>query len=90
MPLFIRSIDMKPRHDVWLFEWFDAFDVSSEWSDIKDLDVLGTTVQSVGFLIDPSPIAGYVTLVTSDDGDGNVSNGINIPLVNVVNRIRLS
>ena len=80
---------MKPRHQVWLIEWFDAHDVSYDWCDIKSLDNDPCSVQSVGFIIDPPPIPGYVTLVTNDDGDGNVSNGINIPLVNIINRIRL-
>ena len=80
---------MKSRHDVWLVEWFDAFDVCNHWCDLKSLDVDCTLVQSVGFLVEPNPISGYLTLVTSDDGDGNVSNGINIPLVNVINRVKL-
>jgi hypothetical protein len=80
---------MKSRHEIWLVEWFDAFDVCNDWVDLKCLDVAGTSVQSVGFLVKPNPIAGYLTLVTSDDGDGSVANGINIPLVNVIDMVRL-
>lgn len=80
---------MKARREVWLIEWFDAHDFAYEWTDVKDVKGDPKNVQSVGFLVEPSPVPGYVTLVTSDDGDGFVANGINIPLVNIVNRVKL-
>ena len=45
-------------------------------------------VQSVGFVV--SETDDHLTLVTSDDGQGNVASGIVIPLINVVARMRLT
>ena len=80
---------MKPYREVWLVEWFDAHDLSYDWCHVDDLDSDPKNVQSVGFLVDPSPVEGHLTLACNDDGDGSVANGINIPLVNVVAKMKL-
>lgn len=81
---------MKPRHDVCLVTWVDAFDVDSAWTPADELPKHVTLCQSVGFVPKVQPLEDYLTLVTSDDGDGNVANGVNIPISNIVNRVVLS
>ena len=80
---------MKPRHDVWLVTWVDAFDVDSAWTPADEMPKDITLCQSVGFAPKVQPLEDYLTLVTSDDGDGHVSNGVNIPLSNIVSRVKL-
>lgn len=81
---------MKPRHDVYLVTWVDAFDVDGAWTPADNLPNDVTLCQSVGFVPNAQPLDDYLTLVTNDDGDGNVSNGVNIPISNIVNRVKLS
>ena len=73
----------KPRRKVALVEWIDAFDTASVWSNLEELHPgKPKTCQSVGFLVE-NLLEEYITLVTSDDGDGYMANGIHIPLVNI-------
>lgn len=76
-----------PRRQVELVEWFDAHDAPYHWTPASQVGLDKVLVQSVGFVVGESDE--HLTLVTSDDGQGNVAAGIVIPLVNVVNRTRL-
>jgi hypothetical protein len=76
-----------PRRRVEIVEWFDAHDAPQVWTPAAAGGLDKVLVQSVGFVVAESDE--HVTLVTSDDGQGNVASGIVIPLVNVVARTRL-
>jgi hypothetical protein len=82
-----RAKKFKPRRPVELVEWFDAHDAPYHWTPASAIGLDKVLVQSVGFVVGESEE--HLTLVTSDDGQGNVAAGIVIPLVNVVNRTRL-
>jgi hypothetical protein len=73
---------------VEVVEWFDAHDAPYHWTPASSIGLDKVLVQSVGFVVNESDE--HLTLVTSDDGQGNVSSGIVVPKVNVVNRTRLS
>lgn len=66
-----------------LVEWVDAFDMPDRWVCVEDICDESTVVFSVGWLVEPSPVDGYMTLATSrfDDIFGG---GIHIPLSCVV------
>jgi len=87
--VLLGGMAMQPRHDVWLVTWIDAFDVPNEWTPHDELPGDVTLCQSVGFMPKRQPLEDFVTLVANDDGECNVSNGINIPIVNIVDRVRL-
>ncbi len=76
-----------PRRPVELIEWFDAHDAPYHWTPASQVGLDKVLVQSVGFVAVESDE--HVTLVTSDDGQGNVAAGIVIPVVNIVGRMRL-
>jgi len=76
------------RRPVEIVEWFDAHDAPYHWTPAAQLGVDKVLVQSVGFVV--SETDDHLTLVTSDDGQGNVACGIVIPLINVVARARLA
>ena len=76
-----------PRRPVELIEWFDAHDAPYHWTPASQVGLDKVLVQSVGFVAVESDE--HVTLVTSDDGQGNVAAGIVIPLVNIVSRAKL-
>jgi len=80
----------KLRHEVWIVEWFDAHDAPSEWGPLDSVRVDRRLVQSVGFLLESVSDVDHLVLVTSDDGNNHVANGIIIPRVNVVSRRKLS
>lgn len=79
----------RPRHDVWLIEWTDAFDGPAEWTPLGNATGEPRVVQSVGFLVPGAP-PGHVCLVTSDDGAEHVGGGIVIPEAVILTRHRLS
>lgn len=76
------------RRPVEIVEWFDAHDAPYQWTPAVQLGVDKVLVQSVGFVV--SETDDHLTLVTSDDGQGNVASGIVIPLINEVARTRLA
>ena len=78
----------KPRHKIYLVEWFDAHDGPPDWVRINEYKVDETLVQSVGFLVHEDER--YITLVTSDDGHSSVGGGIVIPRVNIISKRSLS
>lgn len=82
-----RAKKPEPRRPVELVEWFDAHDAPYHWTPAAAIGLDKVLVQSVGFVVGESDE--HLTLVTSDDGQGNVAAGIVIPLVNVVNRTKL-
>lgn len=72
---YIRYVDMK----IVLVRWYDAFDLPPQWASFEDLKKDSPAiVQSVGWLLDPEPLDGYVTLATSIVDD-NFGSGIHIP-----------
>lgn len=77
-----------PRRKVEIVEWFDAHDAPYNWTPASAIGLDKVLVQSVGFVVNESE--DHITLVTSDDGQGNVSSGIVVPKVNVINRTRLN
>jgi hypothetical protein len=77
-----------PRRPVEVVEWFDAHDAPYHWTPAAAIGLDKVLVQSVGFVVNESDE--HLTLVTSDDGQGNVSSGIVVPKVNVINRTRLT
>lgn len=76
------------RRRVEVVEWFDAHDAPYQWTPASAIGLDKVLVQSVGFVVAESDE--HVTLVTSDDGQGNVAAGIVIPKVNLVSRRRLA
>lgn len=76
-----------PRRRVEVVEWFDAHDAPYQWTPAASVGLEKVLVQSVGFVVAESD--DHITLVTSDDGQGNVASGIVVPKVNVVARTRL-
>ena len=75
------------RRPVEIVEWFDAHDAPFHWTPAGQVGLDKVLVQSVGFVVAESDE--HLSLVTSDDGQGNVASGIVIPKVNVVARTRL-
>lgn len=75
--------------DMVLISWYDAFDLPPYWASSEDLKVDGPAiVESVGWLLEPQPLEGYVTLATSvvDDSYGS---GIHIPKPCVISMVEL-
>jgi|LakMenEpi03Aug12_release.lakeMendotaPanAssembly.Ray.scaffolds.fasta_scaffold291064_2 hypothetical protein len=65
--------------DMALVSWYDAFDLPPQWASFDDLQKDGpAVVRSVGWLLDPEPLDGYITLATSFV-DENFGSGIHIP-----------
>lgn len=63
--------------------WVDAQDLPDHWVRTGEHDQDPALVESVGFLVQPDPIKGHLTLTTSWH-DGVYASGINIPRVCVV------
>jgi hypothetical protein len=65
--------------DMVLVSWYDAFDLPPNWASLEDLQKEDpAVVHSVGWLLDPEPLYGYMTLATSVV-DENFGSGIHIP-----------
>lgn len=73
-----------------LIRWHDAFDLPPHWASFEDLKKDGpAVVESVGWLLDPEPLDGYVTLATSIV-DENFGSGIHIPKSCIIEIVNLS
>ena len=65
--------------------WQDAHDAYPQWTPVGAPDGSAGTILSVGWLVDPAPKAGFISLATSVDPEtDHVGGGIHIPLVNLV------
>lgn len=75
--------------DMVFISWFDAFDLPPQWVSLEDLQKeQPAVVNSVGWLVEPEPLEGYVTLATSVV-DNNCGSGIHIPKVCIIDMIHL-
>jgi hypothetical protein len=66
--------------NIVLVEWIDAFDMPNHWIEHSEIKNEAIVVRSVGWLVEPEPIEGYITLATSSI-DTVLGSGINIPKV---------
>jgi hypothetical protein len=75
--------------DMVSISWFDAFDLPPQWASLEDLQKEEPAiVHSVGWLVEPEPLEGYVTLATSVV-DNNYGSGIHIPKVCIIDIVKL-
>ena len=60
--------------------WLDAHaDRSGGWVPVADIDNEAYIVRSIGWLIDPPPKTGHVSLAQSYGDDGMVDSVVHIP-----------
>lgn len=78
----------RPRRPIILVDWIDAHAMGA-WTQPKDIRNKPGIVQSVGYLVEPAPIDGHLTLACSDDGEGSVADGLHIPRSCVLRTRRL-
>jgi hypothetical protein len=72
-----------------LVRWHDAFDLPPYWASLDELKKDGpAVVESTGWLVEPEPLEGYITLATSFVDD-NFGSGIHIPKVCVIDMFDL-